>query len=250
MAAQLSNPPPGSLAPAYTPAIGECQGARRALAWGLAGFALGVALQGLVPDRPPTSAGWRLGLALLPLHLVATGAAAASLLWERPRRHWLACCGFGGLSRRVLCQAFVGLLWGLPLVYLLHAGGARLCRLFGLDAELPGTFGMLAEMASSGARAAAVLVLVLWVPVAEELLFRLVLTDAIRQAGLQHAGLWAASVFAAAHGSVAQAPALLVLGLILQRLRCAPGGLWAPVIAHSAFNGLALLGWLLLGRPG
>lgn len=232
--------------PACTPAVGDRQGARRALVWGLAGFALGVALQGLVPDRPPPSAGWRLGLALLPLHLVATGAAAASLLWEGPRRHWLACCGFGGLSGRVFRQAFVGLLCGLPLVYLLHAGGARLCRLLGLDAELPGTFGMLAEMASPGARVAAVLVLVLWVPLAEELLFRLVLTDALGQAGLPHAGLWAAGVFAAAHGSVAQAPALLVLGLILQRLRRAPGDLWAPVIAHSAFNGLALLGWVLL----
>lgn len=219
----------------------------RVVARGLVGFAVGVLLQCALTAGLQPSVGWRLTLALLPLHVLALGASLTRLLCGVPRPQWPARCGFGALSPTVFRQVFGCMLCGLPLVYLLHAGSAGLCRLLGLGPALPGAFGMLAEMTSAGARTAAVLVLVLWVPLAEELLFRYLLTDALDGVGVRGAGLWSAAAFAAAHGSVAQLPPLLVLGLLLQRLRREPGGLWGPLIAHSAFNGLSLLGWALLG---
>lgn len=245
MTADVSNSPAPSTSSAGTSPQPVFDPSARALACGLAGFAAGLVVQAVLLGRLPSGAGWRLALALVPLHLAALGGAAAGLLRGAPPRHWLPRCGFGVLSTRVIGQAFGGALVAWALVSFVQAGSVKVAQGLGLSTGPQGAFVLLTALISPAARAAAGLAVVLWVPLAEEILFRRVLTDALGSAGWRRAGLCSAVAFAAAHGSLVQAPALLLLAIILQRLRRLPGGLWAPVLAHSAFNALSLLGWCL-----
>ena len=78
-------------------------------------------------------------------------------------------------------------------------------------------------------------------PFSEEILFRLVLFDALRPAGEKRAAVMTAAIFAVVHGSLLHIPALFFLGLVLQRLRLRSGSLWHPILAHMLFNGLTFL---------
>ncbi|NLF17463.1 MAG: CPBP family intramembrane metalloprotease [Lentisphaerae bacterium] len=246
MADDLANPLPPSAPISAASTRPSADPAGRALAGGVVGFAAGVVLQGLLHGRLPDSPGWRLALALVPLHMAALAGTAGALLRGAPPRRWLARCGFGALSRRAIGQALGGTVVAFAAVALVQAASARAALWLGLNADPQGAVALITALDSPAARTAAALVVVLWVPLAEEVLFRRVLTDAIAQAGRRYAGVWSAAAFAAVHGSLVQAPALLVLALILQRLRRPPGGLWAPVLAHGAFNALSLLGWRLV----
>ena len=82
-------------------------------------------------------------------------------------------------------------------------------------------------------------------PVAEELLFRVVIVEAFRAAEVPAAAVLAAVVFAAVHGRPDQFLALCVLALWLYRLRARYGSLRPAILAHAVFNLLALAGILL-----
>jgi membrane protease YdiL (CAAX protease family) len=92
---------------------------------------------------------------------------------------------------------------------------------------------------------------ILIAPVTEEILFRLVLHDALREAAVPAPAFWSALVFAVLHGVPHQAPGLFLLALLLQRCREADGGsLRLPIAVHIGYNaiGMALLALGLL--PG
>lgn len=98
----------------------------------------------------------------------------------------------------------------------------------------------------------AVLMLLLWQPVIEELLFRGIIQGAMEKtaagrrsvAGLTAANLAASLLFAAAH-LVNQTPAWAVLvffpSLLFGYFRTRHAGIAAPVLLHAAYNGLYLL---------
>jgi membrane protease YdiL (CAAX protease family) len=59
--------------------------------------------------------------------------------------------------------------------------------------------------------------------------------------------LLSSAVFALAHLSISETPALFVLGLGLARVRQRSGRLAASVIMHSLWNGFTFLNLILLG---
>ncbi len=244
MVQALSNP---ATVAAVTPLSADPAFTRRALGLGLLGCAAGLAVQGLVLARVRPTGLSGLALGLLPLHGGAAAGVLIALLQTVPRR---ACWARLALGRPTVAAAIRVLLAlaGLgTLVGLVHWGSAALARGAGLETAPPAVLPALAALSGAGALAAA-FALLLWVPLVEEVLFRLLLTDALATAGATHAGAWSAAVFAVAHGVPAYAPGLLLLGLGLQHLRRRYGGLWAPLLAHLLYNAFSLAGWLLLTR--
>jgi membrane protease YdiL (CAAX protease family) len=86
----------------------------------------------------------------------------------------------------------------------------------------------------------AALIVVLFVPFAEELFFRGLGVGILGFAGPAVAVGIPALAFALAHGILLALPTLLVLGGGLAWIRYRSQSLWPCVIAHSAWNGLAL----------
>lgn len=102
-------------------------------------------------------------------------------------------------------------------------------------------------MKNSGWRERLVVVLIAVgaAPLTEELVFRGCLYGvARRKLGRLPAILGTSLVFALIHAHLATIPALFVLAIGLALLYEATGSLWAPILAHAAFNGLNVLGSL------
>jgi membrane protease YdiL (CAAX protease family) len=83
-------------------------------------------------------------------------------------------------------------------------------------------------------------------PLAEELLFRQVLCEALTDCiGRVPAVHLTAAAFAVSHGQPQALPALYLLGICLQAARQRTGSLWGAIVMHAVFNtimvGLALL---------
>ncbi|MFM8365125.1 MAG: lysostaphin resistance A-like protein, partial [Verrucomicrobiota bacterium] len=94
-------------------------------------------------------------------------------------------------------------------------------------------------------RLAVALIAIIAAPLTEELVFRGCLYGIARQKfGRLPAILGTSLVFALIHAHVATIPALFVLAIGLALLYEATGSLWAPILAHAAFNGLNVLGSL------
>ena len=88
-------------------------------------------------------------------------------------------------------------------------------------------------------------------PLAEEILFRGILYPTIKQAGFPRVALWGTSLlFAAIHLNLAIFLPLLLLALMLTWLYEKTDNLLAPIAAHSLFNMLNFVRFLLDSRPG
>jgi membrane protease YdiL (CAAX protease family) len=246
MIRQLSNP---VAADAAVPLRVDPAFNRRGLGLGLLGCALGLIVQGLVLAGGPRAGLGLVAVALLPLHLGAAGGVLLELMRTTPWRAWPRRCGFGRPVGSSLLRVGLATLWILALVSLVHGATAALWFWLGAPATPPTTlFAALATASGVGAVGAAA-ALILWVPLVEEVLFRLLLTDALAVAGAARPGVGSALVFALAHGVPAHVPGLLLLGLILQDLRHRHGGLWAPILAHAFYNAVSLAWWLLRSSP-
>lgn len=215
-------------------------------------LALPVALVLLLVD------GWILGrypeltsvasllLGLVPLHIGAAAAVGMVFYRAYPRGRRLvalqldrSACGL----RRAVRLAAGALLWVYPLTWALTGLTRLLLWRLGYPLEepliqqlfWPGTDGWVL-----GVMLAAVLLLA---PVTEEVLFRLVLYDALSLLNANLALLATALFFALVHGIPEQVPGLVALAIVLQRLRRQSGSLWPSVFLHIFYN---LAGVLLI----
>jgi uncharacterized protein len=85
-------------------------------------------------------------------------------------------------------------------------------------------------------------------PVGEEILFRGILYTAIKQRGRPRTALWATAVlFALIHFSPVNLLSLLFLAIVLTALYEKTKNLLAPILLHSAFNGVMFL--LIVTHP-
>jgi membrane protease YdiL (CAAX protease family) len=89
------------------------------------------------------------------------------------------------------------------------------------------------------------LVIVTVVPFTEELFFRGLGVTVFRIFGSTVAILATGLVFGLAHGIPAAIPALGFFGVCLAWLRVKSDSVWPGVVAHSLYNGLGLVGFLL-----
>lgn len=156
--------------------------------------------------------------------LIARRPAAREALGLRPPRSWGKAAGL--------------ILAGLIAVY---AAGAVFGAL-GLEAgEEQGLVPDEWRSGVAGAYAANFVVVALFGPVVEELLFRGVGYTALHAAfGSVAAVVVTAAAFGLVHGLLVALPALLVVGLALGLLRWATDSVYPCIVLHVAFNGIAL----------
>jgi len=242
-----SPPSPEPSTPAAVPA--------RTHRWGLGAFVLvelvfvGVtALLGNVLLAPALAAGTPPGGLLAVLLAVPTVCAAGTaLLITRVR---------GNGPRRDLGLVWapqdllLGLAFGLGGLFLTAIAGAVYLRLVGPEAS--SAVGDLFNGIRAGpAVAVAVFVIVvLLVPVCEEIVYRGLLWGAVERLG---AGRWIAFgvttvMFALAHFELTRTPLLLIIGIPIGLARAVTGRLLAGIVAHQVNNllpGLALMLGLL-----
>ena len=215
----------------------------RALGAGLGGAFVGfVLLKTLAPRLAELSPARQALAGLIPLHLAALGAVVMALA-DAP----------GGPARALRLEppgprlhgwlrlALGRLLWVYPATLGLSVFMILLYKWF--HWTLPGNpiLTMLHDESSPIWMIPVCAAIMIWAPLAEEILFRTVLTDGLRSVlPVRVAVLGSALLFAGAHGLPAQLPALLLLALVLQQLRTATGSLWPAVFLHSAYNSTSL----------
>lgn len=180
-----------------------------------------------------------LALGLVPLHLGAAGTVGLVFYRAFPRGRRLAAlqldlaaCGFG----RAVRLATGALVWVYPLTWALTGLTLLLFWLAGYPRTEPlimQLFGPGTDAWEVGVILAAVLLLA---PVTEEVLFRLVLYDALCLRNERVALPATALIFALIHGIPEQVPGLVALAIVLQRLRRQTGSLWPSVFLHVFYN--------------
>ena len=85
---------------------------------------------------------------------------------------------------------------------------------------------------------------------AEEILFRGVLYQSVRDAGFRRAALWGTAIlFGAIHANAAAFVPLTLFGALLAWLYERTGTLTAGMAAHAAFNLIGFLSAVFFGQP-
>ena len=184
----------------------------------------------------------RILLGLLPLHIGLVGSAVLVLGFR---------CGGGGWRQRLYLGLVGGraavrvalrsLAWVYPTCLMLSLVAIGVLRLLGKEPAGQPVLELLLAERHRLLLGLAVLVIVVAVPFAEELLFRLFLHDALTLVDVRAAAPLTAFTFAVVHGVPEQIPALFLLGLVLQDLRARTGSLWAGMGLHAGFNACSLL---------
>ncbi len=207
-------------------------------------------------DYLPKSRLAMLWLGMVPLHAAALGGALWSLHNHRPAGRRAAALDLSAAGWRRMWRnwprklSLVGAIYGGALAVSLLTGAV----LHSLGYETPPMelLEILHAEPSPALVVSVVLAAVVVAPVSEEILFRVVLFDALRGVGIMFAAFVSSLVFALAHGSPMHAPALFFLGLVLQGIRLR-AGLWPCMVCHSLFNAgtFVILGlWLGLAGRG
>ena len=117
------------------------------------------------------------------------------------------------------------------------------------DADLSEDARALTDRAANGLDVAVlVLVVVIGAPLVEELFFRGLLWEALRERGLSTGPAVAVTsvLFGVAHFQLLQLPALVAFGAVAAVLRARTGGLTAPIAAHVMFNAITVAQLLVL----
>ena len=219
--------------------------------WGLASVcaAAGVVLASLAGGVLAGQTGvlGRLWINGLALPVGGTGAALLVLGWGR-WRELVVRLGFPlrrGDSVRATLAGIYGGVGAFSVALPLVLASVWVLRWFGLKPPPPNWLVMLLRDHPRLDVWISVSVLVLVVaPVAEEILFRVVLVEAFQAAELPAAAALSALVFGVIHRRPDQLLGLCVLALWLYRLRVRYDSLRPAILAHAVFNVLALAGVL------
>ena len=132
----------------------------------------------------------------------------------------------------------------LPLVTLL-AAAATLCwkqilQRVGIPVQPEPLLSLLSRESSAALWGSVILATLLVAPLAEEILFRVVLYETVRKHDPRGAAIVTSLLFAGLHFAPEALPALFVLGLFLQRERRRARSLWGAVFLHAGFNAVTL----------
>lgn len=213
-------------------------------AFALVVFALAETVLGSLGVAYVLTRGWPNALAALAvggllfvvyaLYFVATWVSARHL-----RLDLRAVLGLTPVSR---ARAWLGAAFGVAV------GAQLFAVLFGvllqlLGVEQPGSANDIAQLVPPGlvGDIVATLAVGIFAPVAEEIVFRGVLLNAIRAKwGVWPAILGSSILFAIVHLSLTQFVPILGVAVLLGWLYVRSGSLWVSMAAHSAFNLIAL----------
>jgi membrane protease YdiL (CAAX protease family) len=163
--------------------------------------------------------------------LVSRNVPLVEAFGLRPRRWWLL-CGFAALTIALAFPAIYAAQW---VAY----------SVLGPETAPQAIVTFLMENPGWRERLAVASIAILAAPLTEELVFRGCLYGVVRQRlGRFAAIVGTSAVFALIHAHAATIPALFILAVALALLYEATGSLWAPILAHAAFNALNVVGSL------
>ncbi len=169
------------------------------------------------------------------------GIAAAIVIAARPGR-----IGAAGLRAAPGREVVMAAVLALPLLPALGGLSVLVRTALGQPPENPQIELLFPEGLSVAAGAVMVALVVVVVPFVEELVFRGVLLDALRErVGPVGAVLVTAGLFGLMHGEPSIVVATTLLGGVLGVLRLRSGSIWPPVALHAANNGLAVVAILV-----
>ena len=216
-----------------------------ALATAIAAFAglFGVAwLAKHVGELPRLAELW---LGLLPLHTIGLLVCLVILARHYPRRQWLRGLNLSAINARAIVSWLgkSGLIVAVFYPVNLLVTGITVTVLKWLDVEpqLSPVIRYLLDDVSAPVVLSVGIAAVIVAPLAEEILFRLVVYEALNTTEMIAPATTTALIFAVVHAAPTQIPAIFVLGLVLQRARRHAGTLWLPMIIHSLFNMTSLV---------
>ncbi|MFO7820486.1 MAG: type II CAAX endopeptidase family protein [Lentisphaeria bacterium] len=189
-------------------------------------------------------------LSLLPLHIVAFLGAIMVLLKKVPSSRILLVLNLEKpryCQRRIIGFSLLAVLAFYPVSALVNHLTQIVLWFTGYEAGAPPLGRFLENLDDFPLLLSMVVGAVLIAPIVEEVLFRLVIFENLRFLGFWPAAFLVAGAFALLHGTVSQAPALFLLGLLLQYSRRRYKTLWAPISLHAIFNAAAVfLAWYVV----
>ena len=175
-------------------------------------------------------------------------------IWRFLREHgctWSEGFGFRTGAKIALLYGVLAACLFLPVGQLLQKASAELMARLHIPVGVQAPVQALQNSATWLDFVALGVVTIALAPLAEEILFRGILYPAVKQAGFPRLALWGTSLlFAAIHMNLAIFIPLLVLALMLTWLYEKTDNLLAPIAAHSLFNVLNFVRFLLDSRPG
>ncbi|MFW5996756.1 MAG: CPBP family intramembrane glutamic endopeptidase [Lentisphaeria bacterium] len=185
-------------------------------------------------------------LSFIPLHAGAFGAALIVLANFRSavtKQKALNLERISGIRNIFFLISLAFLL--IPVTGILTYSTMELVRYFGYQPALSPVLEFLRTNQTPAIVFSIFVGAVIIAPLTEEIIFRLVVYEALSSYRIKYPAFITASLFAVLHQIPVQIPALVILGLILQHLRARYNSLWAPIVVHSAFNGTSLVILLL-----
>jgi membrane protease YdiL (CAAX protease family) len=201
-----------------------------------AGFFLGAWAQRLAGPSSPS-----VGQAVIAA--ISFQGAALFLIWRFLRDHEISWAEAFGFSRHPLNAFLIGIIVACVFVQpgrlLQKVSVEAMTRVTKAAPEEQQSVQALRGAASWMERVTLGLVTILLAPVAEEMMFRGILYQGIKQAGFPRVALWGTSLlFAGVHMNLATFLPLFVFALVLTLLYERTRNLLTPIIAHSLFNAL------------
>jgi len=153
-------------------------------------------------------------------------------------RSWTRFLGLdAGRFRPIVARAVLVTVLALPMALLLRAGCEALLTALLAPTEMQPALQIIQLSASPGQLAYTGFMAIVIAPAAEEIVFRGILYQAIKERGWPRTGLFGTSLlFGAIHGHLPSFIALSFLGLVFAKLYDRTGSLFAPIFGHSLFN--------------
>jgi len=169
------------------------------------------------------------------------------VLLRMHQRSWREFLGLGkpDLSRAVLFGVATGALV-LPGAYLLNELSGLILTYLQGDAELQTSVRVLQLSVTLGQRVCFAIAAIVLAPLCEEILFRGILYDLLKQFGWPRLGLAVSSLlFGLIHANAMTLVPLSFLAVVLALLYDQTRNLMAPIVAHAVFNLVNFLTFVL-----
>ena len=187
-------------------------------------------------------------LALLPLHAGALAVSGIVLFANTLPGERLLALNLE-LPAKLSRYLKIGVLLAIcfyPLNLILTVLFRLLLKAIGHQPGTPPILEFIQQSSSAGTIISLAVTAMIIAPLAEEIIFRLILFESLAETRTSSPAIITALLFAVMHQVPVQIPALFLLGLVLQYVRSKYQNLWPSIILHSAFNGISILLLLLI----
>ena len=187
-------------------------------------------------------------LALLPLHAGALAAAGVVLFTNTVPGERLMTLNLESPAKltRYLKTGVLLAICFYPVNMIVTGVVRQLLKAMGYQPGKPPILEFIQQSSSASTIISLAVTALIIAPLAEEIIFRLILFESLSATRTSSPAIITALIFAVMHQTPVQIPALFLLGLVLQYVRSKYQSLWPSIMLHSAFNGISILLLLLI----